>query len=74
MFSIPQPLTRLLVILVQQIDHPSPSKTKFETEKKGVIKNIKTTKKFTGKIKEKRKNENYKILDKRAGNKLELHT
>jgi hypothetical protein len=34
MFSIPQPLTRLLVILVQQIDHPSPSKTKFETEKK----------------------------------------
>jgi hypothetical protein len=27
MFSVPQPLTRLLVILVQQIDHPSPSKT-----------------------------------------------
>jgi hypothetical protein len=43
-------------------------------KKKRVIKNIKTTKKFTGKIKQKRKNENYKILDKRAGNKLELHT
>jgi hypothetical protein len=55
MFSIPQPLARLLVILVQQIDHPSPSKSKFETEKKKSNKNIKTTKKFTGKIKKKEK-------------------